>query len=285
MPLGFPPEALSSALAYTPRAGDVFVASYPKSGTTWLQYIIYLLLEQRALAPGETLTAVFPHIEEVGAEVVVAMPAPRLIKTHLAFPLTPFSEAARYLVIARNPFDCAVSFFHHTCGFPQHYDFAGGIFADFFECFLAGEVDFCGYFDHLLSWQSEASRSNVLWLTYEALRSSTDRLIRSIAAFLGSHAESLVASDAGLAWVLRESGIESMRRAQQRWSSARPDWAAPFVRRGVVGDWRSAFTPAMTRALLAEFDRRVSGTACASLWPDIMSAARRFAHGDRDPGA
>ena len=51
-----------------------------------------------------------------------------MIKTHLPFAMTPWHDEALYVYVARNPFDCAVSFYHHTRGFPQHYRFADGTF-------------------------------------------------------------------------------------------------------------------------------------------------------------
>lgn len=281
MPLGFPPGGIRSGLTYVPSAGDVFVVSYPKCGTTWLQYIVYLLVRGRPLAPDESLTERFPHLEEVGAAAVADMERPRLIKTHLGRPATPFGTAAKYLVIARNPFDCAVSFYHHTRGFPRHYAFADGSFDDFFECFLAGEVDFGDYFDHLLSWEAAAGQDNVFELTYEALRADPPGLIRRIAAFLGPEAAERVSTEAGLAGVIRETSLESMQQDQQRWSSQRPDWAAPFVREGAVGGWRSWFSPDQTRSLLAKFDERLGGTRLAGLWPDVIATARAWA-GRRD---
>lgn len=274
MPLGFPPEAVRSGLSYAAQRGDIFVASYPKSGTTWLQYIVHLLVRREPLGPGQALTDSFPHLEEVGAEALASLPGPRLIKTHLPVSLTPYHEAARYLVIARNPFDCCVSFFHHTRGFPQHYDFAEGSFAEFLECFVAGEVDFGDYFDHLLGWHEARQRPNVMFLTYEGLRADTRSAIRRIAAFLGGSARAAVSGDAGLEAVIRESSLDSMRRDQQRWSSKRPDWAPAFVREGRVGGWSSLFEPEMARALLAEFDRRLEGSPLAGLWPDVLAAAR-----------
>jgi hypothetical protein len=274
MPLGFPAEGLGSGLRYQPSGSDIFVASYPKCGTTWLQYIVWLLIRGRPLAGNESLAELFPHLEEVGADVVAALPDPRLIKTHLDFGRTPYSAAARYLVILRNPFDCAVSFFHHTTGFPRHYDFAGGSFAAFFDCFIRGEVDFGGYFDHLLSWHEARTRPNVHFFTYEGMLADPRAAVRQIAAVLGERAQAAVAADPDLEAVIRETSFEAMRRDPLRWSSERPAWATGFVRSGKVGDWQSLFTRDQLRALLAEFDRRLAGTTLAELWPDVLAKAR-----------
>lgn len=279
MPLGFPVEGIESGLRYAPSAGDVFVVSYPKCGTTWLQYIVYLLVRRKPLAPDESLTSLFPHLEEVGSESVSGLPPPRLIKTHLQFPMTPYSPDAKYVVIARNPFDCAVSFYHHTRGFPRHYDFADGSFAEFFECFVAGAVDFGDYFDHLVSWYAEQHRANVSFMTYENLKSNPHAGIRKLAGFLGSGAGSAVQDDGDLDAIVEETSLGSMRRDQQRWSSRRPDWAPPFVRKGSVGDWRNLFEPSQAARLLAEFDRRLASTPASGLWPDVLAEARSFASG------
>jgi hypothetical protein len=280
MPLGFPPEALESGLRYVPSDSDIFVVSYPKSGTTWLQYIVYLLVRQRGLAANESLTDVFPHLEESGGEVVSALPQPRLIKTHLCFEMTPYIAQARYLVIARNPFDCAVSFFHHTRGFPRHYNFAAGTFADFFDCFLRGEVDFGDYFDHFASWYAQSGNDNVLFLTYEELKRDCRGMVCRIADFLGAPARDSIASEADLDGLLAETSLAAMRRHQQRWTSARPPWAEDFVRKGVVGDWRTLFNPGQARALLAKFDARMSDAGIRNPWPAEFVEARAFVQSD-----
>ena len=162
MPMGFPSGGLDSALEYRPEPDDIFVTSYPKCGTTWLQHVVYLMLNSgEPLAEGVTMNDVFPHLEEVGQEGVARLPRPRLIKTHLPFAMTPYLPQARYIYVARNPFDCAVSFFHHTRGFPKHYDFSDGTFDDFFECFVRGEVDFGDYFDNLMSWYAHKDDRNL----------------------------------------------------------------------------------------------------------------------------
>lgn len=278
MPMGFAPDGFDSGLQYRAGPGDIFVCTYPKCGTTWAQYIVYLLLNGgRALAPKERLSDRFPHLEEVGREVVERLPPPRLIKTHLPYSLTPRHASARYLYVARNPFDCAVSLYHHTRGFVRHYDFADGTFEDFFECFIEGTVDFGDYFDNLLPWLEHVGDDNVELSTFEAMKAAPADAVARIARFVGGPAVSALEDPAFAARVLDESSFTRMRVDQLRWASERPRDMPAFVRSGVVGDWRNCFTPTQARRLIDKFDRLTRGTRAATLWPDILADAREFA--------
>ncbi len=280
MPMGFPVEGFESGLRYRPAPDDVFVASYPKCGTTWTQYLLYLLLHGgEPLASDGKLEHASPHLEEVGREAVAALPSPRLIKTHLPRRLTPWHPRARYVYVARNPFDCAVSFYHHTRGFVRHYDFAEGTFDEFFECFLAGEVDFGDYFANLLPWHAERREANVLFVLYEELHRDLRAAALRIGTFVGGAAAEACSDDRVLARVLEAASFASMSRDQSRWSSARPAGMPPFLRKGTVGDWRSTFSPRQTARLLARFDAATAGGDAAGLWPDIIADARAYAAG------
>jgi sulfotransferase len=272
--MGFPVSSFVSALDFVPGADDRILVTYPKCGTTWVQNIIYLLLHDgQPLRADQRLDQVFPHLEEAGASAITAMAAPRLVKTHLPLAIMPLRDEPRYVYVARNPFDSAVSFFHHTRGFPRHYDFANGTFDEFFECFITGHVDFGDYFDHLLPWIAASNAPNVLFLTYEALLEDTAAGVRRIAAHLGGRPAAAARNPDVLAAVLAHSGFDAMCRDQQRWSSARPAGMPAFVRRGQVGDWRRHFSDVQARRLAARFRARTQGSAAATLWPDIMADA------------
>jgi hypothetical protein len=274
MPRGFPVASFESAQRYRASPDDLFVVSYPKCGTTWTQYIVYLLRHGgRPLEAGERLDDVFPHLEEVGEAAVRVLREPRLVKTHLPFSLTPWSAQAKYIYVARNPFDCAVSFYHHTRGFERHYDFAAGSWDTFFECFVRGEVDFGDYFDHLQSWWPRRSEHNLLFLTYERMLEAPVAAVQAIGRFLGGAAAELACDSRRLDGVVRASGFGEMRRDQGRWSSARPADMPAFVRKGAAGDWRNHFSAAQARSLAEKFQARAAGTVIEDLWPGLVANA------------
>ncbi|KAG0417304.1 hypothetical protein HPB47_005704 [Ixodes persulcatus] len=101
---GFHEECVRSALGYKPIPGDVFIVSYPKCGTTWMQHIVYNILNGRT-PPANIVDArrEMPFLEVQGAESIKEMPRPGAIKTHMPCRLQPFSEDAKYLYITRNP--------------------------------------------------------------------------------------------------------------------------------------------------------------------------------------
>ena len=224
------------------------------------------------------MTEVIPHLEEVGEAAVEALPAPRCIKTHLPFDMTPQHSEARYLYIARNPFDCAVSFFHHTRGFVKLYDFADGSFDEFFECFVAGEVDFGDYFDNLVPWYAHRDDDNLLFLTYEQMKADPAEAIVAIGEFLGPASAQTVRNPDTLARIVQHSSFDSMRKDPDRWSSTRPAGMPAFIRKGLVGDWVEQFSREQARRLAEKFAERAQGTDLETLWPEILDAART------DPG-
>lgn len=240
-----------------------------------MQHIVYLLLhDAETLEPGMSLAKAFPHLEELGSEIVAALPEPRLIKIHLPVELAPFAASAKYVYVARNPFDCAVSFYHHTRGFERHYDFADGTFDDYFECFLCGEVDFGDYFDNLLPWYALRNEPNVHFLTYEDLKRNTAGEIAKVGRFLGGSAARVVADAALLGQIIEHSSFERMSGNQQRWSSARPESMPDFVRKGIVGDWENHFCADQLARLLARAEARCAGSDVLDLWPAVFAAVR-----------
>ena len=113
-----PPIATLSGLAVT--SSDVFVCSWPKSGTTWMQAIVaHLVAPDRA--SWEHVSEVTPFYDAAaswdGTAPAAALAARfaargrRCWNTHVPWSLMP--RGARYVYVVRDQRDALVSFWHH----------------------------------------------------------------------------------------------------------------------------------------------------------------------------
>ncbi|XP_054710941.1 sulfotransferase ssu-1-like [Uloborus diversus] len=302
LPGMFSVEAFRSALAYKPRPDDLFIVTYPKCGTTWVQNIVACIY--RDGKPFQSALEFFtqtPFLEMTGAEAAETMKRPGAIKFHLPYHMTPMSAEAKYIFVARNPKDCCVSFYHHTENI-LGYEFQGGDFDVYFELFMEGKVDFGDYFDCLLSWYEHRNDPNVLFITYEELKKDTKTNVLRIAEFMGSqYREALEKDEKLLADVIHHSSFAFMKEHLNRHLAEmctlpkemiinNPDvpenlrklfggdkklfnsdqTSVTFVRKGIVGDWHNYFSKEQNERMEKKFKERTAGTDLPDLWKDVM---------------
>jgi aryl sulfotransferase len=101
---------------YQPRDGDVVIATYPKCGTTWTQRIVGMLLAGDA-APFAVHGVWFdfrlgPPVEVSLAEAE-AQAGRRYLKSHLPYDALPVFEGVKFIHVARDGRDSAMSFHNH----------------------------------------------------------------------------------------------------------------------------------------------------------------------------
>lgn len=252
MPPFLTEEVYEGALAAMPlRDGDVFISTYPKSGTTWTQKIVHLL-RYGAIPLGMKLVERVPwHETQPWGELNIdLLPSPRTYKSHLDWPMTfKVEEDVKYVYIARNGKDVAVSLFHHVRGwkgFECTEDWDG-----IFEMFMAGDIAFGRWFEHVLGWWRVKDRDDVLYLFYEDMKEDPVRELRKISQFLG-----LEKTDEDLVAVAQQCDFQVMQGDKQsnyslNQADRRTENAQNFIRKGMVGDWQSYFSDEQS----AEFDR------------------------------
>src|SRR3954447_2960755 len=104
-------ESMQRGKAFKPRATDVIISPFPKSGTTWLQQIVHSL-RTRGDMNFEEITAVVPWLEmadALGLDLEAPQPFPRAYKSHLNWNDVP--KGGRYVISIREPKDALVSFY------------------------------------------------------------------------------------------------------------------------------------------------------------------------------
>ncbi|KPK11211.1 MAG: hypothetical protein AMJ62_16385 [Myxococcales bacterium SG8_38] len=175
---------LRGRMEFRVRPSDVFISSYPRSGTTLTQWILYLLTHEAQPDP-EHLTKVSPWFErslaigEVTAADLERFPSPRVFKSHLPREWLP--DGARYIYVERDPKDVLVSYFY----FYRSYLGFHGSFDDFYRRFMEGRVQYGSWFDHVAGWRKRSTETDVLIVRYEDLVSDRKASIRRIVEFLG----------------------------------------------------------------------------------------------------
>ena len=120
-------------LDFVPRPDDLFIVTYPRSGTTWMQMILYQLATDGSLE-FEHIYQVCPYFENsLGMRSGFAnVPEPRTFKSHLTYRQVP--KGCKYIYVARNGKDVAASYFHFS---RSHLGFRG-TFDEFFDQFVRG---------------------------------------------------------------------------------------------------------------------------------------------------
>jgi len=233
------------------RPSDIIVASFPKSGTTWLQEIVWRVVhgETGASSGDATLEYRFPTLEFPPSPIMNMrpledVPEPRLIKSHLPYQVLPesvLSSGAKVLYVSRDARDVCVSFYHFAR--MLNSEMYRGTFQEFRDRFTGDLLMSWPYREHVKGYLNHAD--TVLCLTYEQLHSNRAAAVRRIAAFLGR-----TLTDADVEGIVANTSFAAMKANPNanfhQWNengfAAPKDQEGTFMRKGRVGDWSNHFT-------------------------------------------
>jgi peroxiredoxin len=180
-PAALAPSLPSPLDKFVFRADDLFIVTYPRSGTTWMQMILYQLTTHGKMD--------FPHITTVspwferslkGGKAYDALPAPRVFKSHLSYRKIP-KGPCKYIYVARDGKDVAVSYYH----FQKTHMGYKGTWDEFFQRFLKGQDSYGSWFRHVRGWWEHRHDPNVLFLYYEEMTADLPSCLRRISDFCG----------------------------------------------------------------------------------------------------
>lgn len=244
---------------------DVFICSYPKSGTTWMQHIVgSLVLRAKGLAPAEDHVSrrtpffeIDPHWAGPGklAPEIAERQATlgrRMFNTHLRWEMMPKNERTRYVYVCRDARDAAVSFFHHLSSQVKGDGFVfEGTFAEFHRRWIAGELAFGKWVDHIDSWNAGDAR--VLFLSYEDMSADLRPCVERVVAHLGL---GLAAAD--LDELLPAFSFGHMKANRDQFQPVSVQWKEgfEFLRKGAQGDHGDMYGPAEQQAFYEAFVER-----------------------------
>jgi hypothetical protein len=209
---------------------DVFLASYPRSGSTWLRFMLLEILTGYS----STFTSVnqlLPAVGEHHNAVPLLPQAGRLIKTHEAYR----REYKKAVYLLRDPRDVALSEYAYEGGLGR-YDKG---FDHFLQSFVRGRVNGYGSWQHHVnSWldAESAGQVNLLVVRFEDLRRNPEETMSTIFDFAG-----VKVSRQSIRIAVENNTLEQMKKKED----SAPQMAkagARFVRSGAVAGWIGRLT-------------------------------------------
>jgi Sulfotransferase domain len=227
-------------------ANDAFVASYPRSGSTWLRFLLLELLTLNDTAGFESVNQMIPDVGGQSSSPSLLENGGRLIKTHEAYR----EEYGKAVYLVRDVRDVVISEFA--------YENANERISEDFDAFvmlsLKGRVNGYGCWqDHLTSWIGSplASDGRLLVVKFEALKARTEDTLIEILEFLG------VSRDrASVRQAIANNNLQRMKDKEDRspqtaaYSRERADGEQKrFIRSGSTGGWRSRLSEAQVQLI------------------------------------
>jgi hypothetical protein len=211
------------------RSSDVFLASYPRSGTTWSRFTLFEILTGR--------TAGFAAVDET-VRLIYGPAGPALLPANGRFLCTHEKyrkEYKRAIYLVRDVRDVALSEFAYITAL----EFFRGDFDQFLKAFLYGKISpFNPWQKHVSSWLDSpiGSTTDLLVVRFEDLRNSPLQEFTRMAEFLGL--------DTNRDRIEQAIGNNELQRMKQK-ERAEPRRASvkgEFVRTGLVQGWRNKLT-------------------------------------------
>jgi len=247
---------------------DSYIVSYPRSGSTWLRFLVGNLLSTNEPISFNNLEKVIPDIHVNSARHIASIPRPRLLKSHEYFD----HRYRKVVYLVRDPRDVVVSYYRYHLKVRQLQD--GYPIDQYVHEFLNGELEpWRSWQGNVASWlEARDGSPHFLFIRYEELLDNTARELSRIAEFLGINT-----SSASLDRAVRLSSAQRMRELEQTQGA---EWVTikggrediPFIGKGTSGQWKTA----LSETVVSDIE-----SACGSLmrrlgYPLTVSTQRSF---------
>lgn len=268
------------------RDDDIIIATYAKSGTTWIQQIVAQLIyngdPELAVAEMSPWLDLRVPPKDVKLPAVEAQTQRRFLKTHLPVDALVFSPQAKYLYIGRDGRDVVWSMYNHHANANQSWydalNLTPGLVGppiepppadirQYWRDWLDRDGHpFWPYWENVRSWWQIRELPNVLLVHFNDLKRDMPGEMRRIGDFLNIPIDEdrwpAIQQYCSFDWMKKNAG-KSVPLGGAFWDGG----AEVFINKGVNGRWKDT----LTAAEIAEYEARAVselGPECAKWLAD-----------------
>lgn len=212
------------------RPTDTFLITYPKSGTTWMGFMISNVLNRtwKKELNLRNFIEIVPDINNLyfnkkSLDEYAYLLSPRVLMTHAPY------EAAmpKVIYVLRDPRDVMVSYWHHKRLTDKAFDLT-------MKDFISSNDHWpCNWDVHVENWLLGNHR-NVFPVRYEELQVKPHQILEEVMEFIGvSHDRSSIER------AVSASHFDRMKQLEEKFGvdGANGSTEERFIRRGKVGAW------------------------------------------------
>ncbi|MFQ5469338.1 MAG: sulfotransferase domain-containing protein [Gammaproteobacteria bacterium] len=213
---------------------DIFLVSYPRSGNTWLRFLLAMIVKQATDVDFNNIERYIPDIYRNDNDTLLKIGSPRIIKSHEKYN----TGYPNVIYLVRDVRDVIVSNYHF--GKKMGYE---GDFSSCFNSLITEPYDkglaFGTWTDNVQSWLDH--KDNLSLIKYESLVNSPLQAVTNLLSNLSIQVENTIIEHA-----IAECSFEKMRAKEQTTQGIdyiNASKGNEFIRKGEVGGWREYFTP------------------------------------------
>ncbi|KAJ8040137.1 Sulfotransferase family cytosolic 1B member 1 [Holothuria leucospilota] len=253
-----PPEIIVGVRDWNTRQEDIFISTYPKSGTHWMYEIVLLILADgysekidRSQMISHMIEMMYPpDLTRPIYEIFDEKGSPRVILSHLPWQFLPKQlteqKKGKVIYVTRNPNDILASmsrFILASSGKEKDEI----IWKYLINTFLTGDASYGSWFDHVERYWEQRNQGNVFFTSYEQLKKDFRSVVKPLSKFLGHELD-----EDALDRVEEKSSVKAMKKTYDDIERNIPGGAEmvkamgknSFIQKGVIGSWKDYFTVA-----------------------------------------